>query len=885
MGKAGRRKKNRQRRKQRTGADPLLRSTDDDDASASANAVVNNNPHSALLKLRHADPKTRHAALVALQASVLDRIGCDDPRRRRISMKVLQAVREQVVSNDLECSAVAAECLASYLSSSSSLSHDDDDTATTSGETPKEIEQRKQTTASWALVFLGRLEACRKALEERKRELELRRTDDEKNTKKTKRLSKNQRKKAAAIRKRWYAVAAPCFRALCRLIETNGPALDRIRGEGAAASFVDVVLGMLSLECRSSSSEEEEDDGDGDDDAEMGDAAAAAGEQQQQQQHDAIFAELRGTAAMYAARCLHSALDDNPDLASVLEGGDRRSIWKTLLGSTTTDGATDGATAGGGHRLSVTTRLHLMGCLVNVYQMSWLNGGDGDGDGTPQWHEGLILEYGILGGSSSTSTSANEGLLFEVLRSSSSSPSLLPLLVEHEARYREARALFEKQATDRRLEDEVVTEVRERKEPAKLIARRQKQAREARKRAHRERQKAEMIAAAEAAADAGGDDDDDASMEVEPVVVDDELESTAAMTGRILRERDGEEATGEALAGFTSVTGPAQLGLEILTNLAATWIGTPEEDDDDDAMSGHASSDDALSRTLRTDAASRLSETLRALWEFLRTRDGLVVLEDGKAVADSVNDGGNDPIRSEAEETVGKVSACVVNCLLSGAIADEGWARLRDTAIGILRAEAKREEDDDGGGAAATVLDACASVLAVAEEVRPGSTSTSEDGGGWIDLCRGLLPRADAVFLLSAAIRTAAPAAAAATEEVVRSLTESFLAILLPRRPPPPTANAIDDENDDIDHDRSRIAVLRTFMDWYGNDDFHPRLYETLKVSEGIASCLADLAAASKKNNRGGSGGGGYDEEQLRILRDSERFLEYKQRLRAAGGR
>mmetsp|Transcript_27549 Transcript_27549/g.64653 ORF Transcript_27549/g.64653 Transcript_27549/m.64653 type:complete len:386 (+) Transcript_27549:2288-3445(+) len=266
MGKAGRRKKNRQRRKQRTGADPLLRSTDDDDASASANAVVNNNPHSALLKLRHADPKTRHAALVALQASVLDRIGCDDPRRRRISMKVLQAVREQVVSNDLECSAVAAECLASYLSSSSSLSHDDDDTATTSGETPKEIEQRKQTTASWALVFLGRLEACRKALEERKRELELRRTDDEKNTKKTKRLSKNQRKKAAAIRKRWYAVAAPCFRALCRLIETNGPALDRIRGEGAAASFVDVVLGMLSLECRSSSSEEEEDDGDGDDD-------------------------------------------------------------------------------------------------------------------------------------------------------------------------------------------------------------------------------------------------------------------------------------------------------------------------------------------------------------------------------------------------------------------------------------------------------------------------------------------------------------------------------------------------------------------------------------------------------------------------------------------
>ena len=196
MGKAGRRKKNRQKRKQQLNADPISTTTSGIDGTL---ATISN-PTSAVQRLRHPDPKIRHASLVALQASVLSQLHCN--AGKPISKKVLQAVREQVTSNDLECAAVAAECLAQYLAG---VTHS------------QKTEAQKQTTASWALVLLGKLNECRAAL------LEQQQQSQEVNSKG---LSKNQRKKAEKIRKRWYAIAAPCFVALCHLIEDNGHALD-----------------------------------------------------------------------------------------------------------------------------------------------------------------------------------------------------------------------------------------------------------------------------------------------------------------------------------------------------------------------------------------------------------------------------------------------------------------------------------------------------------------------------------------------------------------------------------------------------------------------------------------------------------------------------------
>ena len=221
MGKAGRRKKNRQKRKEQLSSDPIHATVDDN----VSNIIVN--PQSAVHRLRHADPKVRHAALVALQASVLSQARCAS--HKPVSMKVLQAVREQVTSNDLECSAVAADCLAQYLLSISS-----------SAKNANNSDQQKQTVASWALVLLGRLEDCRKALEEQRQQ-------QQEAAKANVTISKNQQKKAEKTKKRWYAVSAPCLIALCQLIEDNGYALDQINLQ--KKTFVQVVFGLLSLEC------------------------------------------------------------------------------------------------------------------------------------------------------------------------------------------------------------------------------------------------------------------------------------------------------------------------------------------------------------------------------------------------------------------------------------------------------------------------------------------------------------------------------------------------------------------------------------------------------------------------------------------------------------
>ncbi len=787
MGKAGRRKKNRQKRKQQLNGDPIHATGDSD---TSSNIIVN--PQSAVQRLRHADPKVRHASLVALQASVLSQARCAS--HKPVSMKVLQAVREQVTSNDLECSAVASDCLAQYLISISSHKKNANNS-----------DQQKQIMASWALVLLGRLDDCRKALEQQRQE--------QQSSKETK--SKNQQKKAEKTKKRWYAVAAPCFIALCQLIEDNGHALDQINLQ--KKTFVHVVFGMLSLECDKKAMEAAADD------MAMKDAIDedAAGQQ------DAIFAKLRETTALYSARCLHSALDDNLELAEALDGGEQnQQIWINLLGIKS-DGINNE------HFLSVMTRLHLIGCLGNLYQLSLH--GDSQGSNSVSWFEKAILEFGIR-----TSSPANsEGLLLEVLLSSksdqNSSVSLLQLrLKEMEARYRIAEALLEKQQRDQQLEEEIDAMVKERKEPAKLIARRQKKVKEAKREAFREQQKAKMIAEAESSKD---DDMMDASDNEE-----DEKEPAKEKAGKMVREQDGEEAKSEAMLEWIGTTGPIQLGLEIFTNLVSTWV--VDGDDPMGGVGGGNTKSSTLARSIQGEKmAPRLARTLQTLSQFLRT------IQLQKLPPD-------DPIRSDAEETIGKVSACVANCFLSG-ISDP-LDTLWESALVEVRTELGMPSPSR------VVLDACSSILAVAVEMDPGilrSSCSSSSRSDQIQLFQRLLPRSDAVCLISAVVllETADIAKVSAeTEATIRALTETFLALLRP------SSQSVDPT--------TQTSILKAFMDWYGNDDFYPHLYESLGISQVISGAL-DFIAKNQSNLD-------LDEEQLQILHNSGRFLDYKQQFK-----
>ena len=141
-------------------------------------------------RIRHAEPRTRHAALAALNATLLDPEELKKQKARVISPQLLQAIRERVMDNDLECSQAAAGGLANYLSFSR--------------------HRKDGITSGWTVVFMERLRQCRLALS----------TGEKKN------------------RKQWLALTIQCQHALCALIETT---LERV------PDLVDTMMGLLSI--------------------------------------------------------------------------------------------------------------------------------------------------------------------------------------------------------------------------------------------------------------------------------------------------------------------------------------------------------------------------------------------------------------------------------------------------------------------------------------------------------------------------------------------------------------------------------------------------------------------------------------------------------------
>ena len=953
MGKAGRksRKKNRQKR-----------NVDTSMHNAANTATTAVNPQSAVHRLRHADPKVRHGALVALQASVLSQLHCGSHNQHKqnqqqnqhkqkqnppaISMKVLQAVREQVTSNDLECSAVAADCLAQYLTAiSEDTNHHN-----------RNSDEHKQITASWALVLLGRLDDCRTALTEimeQQQQQQQKNPNAKANNAKKKgtepqqqqqqhqqqqqqqppppsHVSKNQQKKAENTKKQWYAVSAPCFIALCRLIEDNGHAMDRINLQ--KKTFVEVVLGMLLLECNCKRQEtnhnhrpihppkpttrDRDRDRDraplDDTDTAMDDTHTdtAMDQDTTTAPHDAIFAELRDITALYAARSLHSALDDNYELAGALDfdgNGNSvgtngsgidididhgRGLWRNLLGAAA-PAATDAAgVSSSGHFLPTMTRLHLIGCLVNLYQMS----GEASNASpslslssspsslslsSSSWQEELILEHGIVRNNS------EEGLLPQVLLSHQH--RLSAVLAEKAANYRAAQSLLETQQQDQHMEDEVNAQVQERKEPAKLIAKRQKKVKDTKREVVREQQKAKMIADAQVEveaememddadmADASEDDHNNSNSNNNNNNTNETNANANAnehKAGNIIQEQDGEEATNEALLEFTSTTGPIQLGLEIFTNLVSTWIGEDDHPmgDSGGGSSGRSGRSSILFRAIQTQTmASKLAATLQTLSQFLRTTCQTTTTATTTAAA-TPNTPELDPIRNDVEETIGVVSAGVMNCFLSGILNVEGTTSMWNATLDDLRNELGGNDNTANYHRSTAVLDACASILAVAVEMNPGiqhHNSNNNNNNNNLALFQNLLthlPKADAVCLMSSAVLAEANNTTNSTEDAVRSVTVHFLGFL-----------RIPIETEDT---KIQTSVLKAFMDWYGNDGFYPHLYERLNISAVIEGALVYLAANNNNNNNRNDQDDDLDEEQLQILHNSERFVEYKKQFK-----
>ena len=427
MGKQGR-KKQRQHRRQHP-------QQNENDPSSQPSPV---NPSSAVHQLRHADPKIRQTALVALQANIIHNDSSHS--NKLISVAVLQAIREQVMDANFECASAAAECLALYLSYFC--------TSTTNVE-----HQQAVTTASWTPVLMARLDQCLKAIQ-------------------------NDTKKW----KLWYAVAGPCMKTLCKLVESNERALEFITSSRVQMdSFLTTILGFLHMVTKF------------------------------ERTTDARFNEWVEEAAIYAARTLHSSLDENPDLAERIYASSENAAMDTWSQLLVLD------------KLPILSSLHICGSLVTMHQMM-----------PSAWLSTLIVQH----------------VLPCLIRNLVVPPDQLQ---SAEVAFAEGLALRKAQKEDEELESEIIRKIQDRKEPARMIARRQK----------------DMDRGSKAS-----------------------IEDT----------KDGEQVMEEAISAWSTIILPLQLTLEVTANLLSSFIR------DEDSMEPDSAPLDAAG--LQALISARLAESL-----------------------------------------------------------------------------------------------------------------------------------------------------------------------------------------------------------------------------------------------------------------------------------
>lgn len=517
MGKQGR-KKQRQKRQQDK---KKIHQGGDQDGSSQSPAV---NAASAVHQLRHADPHIRLNALVALQATILrPATSSSAATTKRVSVPVLQAVREQILDSNLECASAAAECLAQYLSTAS------------------HVELLSATTASWTLVFLARLGQCHQAIQ-------------------TSNSSNNANKGDGKKIKQWFALAAPTLRALCNLIENNEQALNQLNTE--ADQFLGTIVGLLQ----------------------------DVGSFQQPSTVDPRLTGWVEETATYAARALHSSLDDNLDMVSHINNTPTSAdpnAWIQLLSS-----------------IPELAQLHLCGSLVTMFQMA-----------PTEWQSTCLIQHVI------------PSLTQRAVKSVS--PQQLQSL---EMEYSNAVALWKTQQEDEQLEGEIVRKIQDRKEPARLIARRQK-----------------------------------------------EMDRGGAPGGAKFNEedtKDGEQAMEDALVAWNGVLLPLQVSLEVSANLLSSFIREENAMEQDEGILGQRIHQTLVSANF----ADAVLQVLQTMCTYYKSREERAAQQAEQQV-----------LTDDLKEVISKCSACMTNCVLSEVLSttnyETTWLALEPhaTAPGVAR--------------------------------------------------------------------------------------------------------------------------------------------------------------------------------------------------------
>merc|ERR1712166_1306359 len=368
-----------------------------------------------------------------------------------------------------------------------------------------------------------------------------------------------------------------------------------------------------------------------------------------------------------------------------------------------------------------------------------------------------------------------------------------------------------------------------------------------------------------------------------------------------------------ALGKWNEKIGQMQLALEIVTNLVSTWIVDDNEDDDCDnmmmmGMDNNTNSNNKLRNMIRTNNTTAKSLlVLKTLCHYLRrgkkdsnnptinngqrytnwTDESMYEDEDLSGVTPYEEQ--NDPIRIDIEESISKASACFTNCVLGGCITGSklsiklSWFRILSEVFdkgGDLYYQNQNNRNSSNGNSE-IVVDNLTSLLVVLSQTHPKyvfDLSLQTDIIQWFvpfvaGLTTQLLPiQANAVPLLNSSILAMTSCiyfkthAIKEAELLVRVATNEFIILL-------------EQQDVNMNRQKTQIEILQVLMNWYGNDDFYPQLYNALNVSNAITLCLQSIASSAGVAAAGAAAGTGVnnndindtdiDEEQMTILSNS----------------
>jgi len=717
-----------------------------------------------------------------------------------------------------------AECLALYLSGTSSTV------------TPEDT-KRQETTASWTMVLLGRLESCGNHLQQGL-------VDSNNNS-----IGKNKKKE-----KQWYAVTAPCLHALCLLIETNPEALQQINASPEQKTLlVRVILGILTTIAYSSNSNSSNTAATSMEETTESTAEATPANNSNSKNNTIQFYQEK--TALYASRTLHSALDDNPELAHevLLQSSQQQQhenyLWKKQTTAT----------------FPIMTQLHLVGCLVNLFQLS----------------------------SSSASSSNLEQALLDHVHS-----CLVPILLskqesQHYPRewkqldhdYRQACALYKKQRDDEQLETEIIQKVEQRKEPAREIARRQ---------AQQQQQQVQQQPSNQ-------DDDDDVDMQDATHDANGTTTSsstTSSSKGKFLtHEQDGQELLHTTLEAWNATMGPLQLALEIVTNLLTCWIPLEGDHPMEYTDSIKKAKQHPLQQTLEGLQFGlgmvHMLQTLCQFDEYYHQQPPPPQIYDN-------SDDKENPICTDVQEAIGKTCACLSNCLLSGILwsndhVDTAEDRMVKTWQILMQCLVQKLATMTTTAAAtetssSVVTDGLTSCMVVLlQKQRQGSSpskafirkndvqvvsqlllTTSATSDKDTTPRMGIETQRNAVCILSMIVLSGVDGVGKDDdydmESLVRTLTHTFVNVLLSL-----SSSSSSSSSAMMSSIPVGTEILNAFMDWYGQDDFYPHVFDEWNVLQAIQQYLAKLQPRQEHLQ---SVIGPEDEE---ILYNAQRFVEYKQ--------